>query len=294
MLDINAVAVFVQTVKAGSFAAAGRRLGQPANTVSRRVQQLEEQLGSRLLQRSTRKLSLTGAGREFFDRCVAGIEDIESAQAAISEVNGEPRGTVRAAVVADFFEFFPIERIGQLLSQYPELKLEFVLSDANIDLIEQSIDVAFRGGELADSSLVARRLSESQNHVLAAAPSYVQKRGMPGSIADLVDHDCLIAPSAQGRAVWRLDGPEGAIEARIGGRFAANTLLSHVRGVRAGLGIGLLPETLIAQDLHEGRLQRVLPEYGRRSGGLFAVYPTRRQVPRAVAVLIDVVEQTLR
>ncbi|UJB18033.1 LysR family transcriptional regulator [Lysobacter gummosus] len=293
MLDINAVAVFVQTVKTGSFAAAGRRLGQPANTVSRRVQQLEEQLGTRLLQRSTRKLSLTGAGREFFDRCVAGIEDIESAQAAISEGNGEPRGIVRAAVVADFFEFFPLERIEQLLSRYPELKLEFVLSDAHIDLIEQSIDVAFRAGDLADSSLVARRLSDSQSHVLLASPMYLRKHGSPATIAELAEHDCLIAPAAQGRANWRLDGPEGAVEVRVGGRFAANTLLSQVRAVRAGLGIGLLPHALIAEDLRAQGLVHVLPQYSRRSGGMFAVYPTRRQVPRAVAALIEVVESAL-
>lgn len=294
MLDINAVAVFVQTVKAGSFAGAGRRLGQPANTVSRRVQQLEEQLGTRLLQRSTRKLSLTGAGREFFERCVAGIEDIEGAQAAIREGNDEPRGTVRAAVVADFFEFFPLERIEQLLSRYPELRLEFVLSDQRIDLIEQSIDVAFRAGDLEDSSLVARRLSDSHTLVLAASPIYLNKRNAPADIAELAEHDCLIAPSLQGRANWRLDGPQGLVEIRVGGRFAANTLLSQVRAARAGLGIGLLPEALIAEDLRSQRLIRLLPQYGRRSSGLFAVYPTRRQVPRAVAILIELVESSLR
>ncbi|MGO1071792.1 LysR family transcriptional regulator [Lysobacter sp. CA199] len=290
MLDINAVAVFVQTVKAGSFAAAGRRLDQPANTVSRRVQQLEEQLGARLLQRSTRKLSLTSAGREFFERCVAGIEDIESAQLRLSETGQVPRGTVRVAVPADFFEFFPLQRVEGLLAEHPLLKLEFMLSDARVDLIEHAIDVAFRAGELEDSSYVARRLDGRQELILVATPEYLRARGEPESLAALAASDCVVALSAQGKTLWRLDGPEGAVEVRVGGRFAANTLLSQLRAVRAGLGIGLMPVMTVADEVHEGRLVRVLPQYVRRSSGLYAVYPSRRQLPRGVAVLIELVE----
>lgn len=289
MLDINAVAVFVQTVKAGSFAAAGRRLDQPANTVSRRVQQLEQQLGVRLLQRSTRKLSLTGAGREFFERCVAGIEDIENAQRSLGE-GAEVRGTVRAAVAADFFEFFPIERIRRFLAEHPRLKLEFLLSDAHVDLIEHSIDVAFRAGELEDSGYVARMLGVSQDLILVATPEYLRANGTPANVAVLADRDCVIAPSAQGRASWRLLGPDGVETVQVGGRFAANTLLSQVRAVRAGFGIGLVPRVVVREDLHEGRLLQVLPNYRRDGGGVHAVYPSRRQLPRAVAALTELVE----
>lgn len=293
MLDINSVAVFVQTVKSGSFAAAGRRLDMPANTVSRRVQQLEEAMGVRLLQRSTRKLNLTGAGREFYDRSVAGIEDIEAAHQDLIESSREPRGTLRVAVSADFFEHFSVEAFAGFLASQPKLRLEFLLSDARVDLIEQGIDVAFRAGNLEDSSLVARKLREGRQLLLVATPGYVQARGRPDSVESLAGHDCVATPMRGGRTTWRLTGPEGDAEVRVSGHFAANTLHSHLRAVRAGLGIGLLPDVLVDEDLASGRLVRVLPEYRQVGGGFYAVYPSRRQLSRAVSALIDFVDKLM-
>ena len=292
MIDLNGVAVFVHTVRAGSFAGAARRLGLPSNTVSRRVQQLESELGTRLLQRSTRKLSLTVAGREFFDRSVSGVEEIESARLDLADASREPRGTLRVAAVADFLEHFTPELIAEFLADHPRLSLEFKLDDAPVDLIGEGYDLAFRAGALPDSSLVARKLADAEK-ILVASPAYLAARGTPGRVADLALHDCLNMPAGGARTTWRLDGPHGVEEVRVAGRFSANTARALARAARAGLGVGLLPSMLVESDIESGALVHLLSQYKRTVGGVYAVYPSRRQLSPAIGALIDFVSARL-
>lgn len=191
MLDLNDVALFVQVARLGSFAEAGRRLGLPANTVSRRIQQLENALDSRLMQRSTRKLSLTSAGEAFYQRCAASVDSLLDAGQAQTGDGGEPGGLIRVAATADFFDFLPMEWVAEFLDAHPRVKIEFALSDARADLIADRIDVAFRGGELADSGYVARRLPVAGGGGLVASPAYLASRGAPASLAELAGHDCV-------------------------------------------------------------------------------------------------------
>lgn len=286
MFDLNAVAIFIQVVRAGSFAAAGRRLGMPANTLSRRVQQLETALDTRLLQRSTRKLSLTAAGRGFFEQCEGGFADIEQAGQALLDASHEPSGTVRMAAPADFFEYFPMSALAEFLIRYPRVQLAFSLSDAHTDLIADGIDLALRAGKLADSSLLARKLVDS-HFVLVASPAYLQAHGMPTALAALAEHACLLMSSQGGRVWWRLDGPGGPHEVAVTGRFASNTVQSLLRAAREGLGIALLPALLLGEDLATGRLARVLPQYQYELGGVYVVYPSRHQRSPAVIALAD-------
>ena len=282
MLDLNDVALFVHVVRAGSFAAAARRLGMPANTASRRVQQLEQELGLRLMQRSTRKLTLTDAGMSFYAKCADQVEGLVEAAQEIGEGSQVPSGRVRVAAWADFFTVFRIE----FLAAYPKVRLEFVLSDARADLIGEGIDVAIRSGEALEPTLVARRIGRGRM-TLVASPTYLAAHGMPASIHELVDHDCVTLPQSSGRTVWLLEGPDGPIEAHVAGRFAANTTQALLKATLAGLGIALLPTVLTSSHVLAAELAEVLPEYGVNGPEVFLVYLSRRQLPRAVSAFIE-------
>ncbi|NUU00105.1 LysR family transcriptional regulator [Herbaspirillum robiniae] len=286
MVDLNDIWLFVQVVRAGSFAAAGRKLSMPPNTISRRLQALEAQVGVRLLQRSTRQLNMTAAGREFFERCAPGLEDIEHASASLTESTGEPSGSLRVAAPVDFFDNFSIEWMHEFMRLYPKVQLQFVLNDGRADLIAEGIDVAFRGGVLPDSSLVARKLVDSHRG-LVASPRYLEHFGTPRTLADLVEHACLATSQAPQHTTWKLEGPQGPESVRVNPRLAINTAQGQLRAARAGLGIALLPTMLASEDLRNGTLVHILPDYQRDSMGLYAVYVHRRQLPSAVKALID-------
>jgi len=209
MLDLNDIAMFVQVVRSNSFAEAARRLGLPPNTVSRRVQQLEANLGMRLLQRSTRKLTLTSSGQGFYERCAGAVDGLLEAGVEMMTGSREPSGMVRVAAPADFLDFFPMEWVAEFLAAHPRVRLEFVLSDANADLITEQIDVAFRGGPLLDSGYVGRQILDPGSDGLVASPAYIAAHGSPRTLEDLVSHDCVIFAHPSGHATWRLVGPNG-------------------------------------------------------------------------------------
>ena len=285
MLDLNDIALFVQVVEAGSFAAAARRLGMPANTVSRKVQELEQHLGVRLMQRSTRKLTLTDAGRNFHARCAEQVQALAQSAQELMDGSQLPSGTVRVAAPADFFNWFQMGWIAEFLAAHPRVRMEFVLSDARADLIDEGIDIALRTGTLLEPNLVARRIGSS-SAMLFASPAYLAARGIPLRLADLQQHDCIARQPAPGPVSWRLDGPEGSVETSVGGRFCANTMDAVVKATVTGLGIALLP-TLMAQPLADaGQLQAVLPDYGVHGVGIHFVYLSRRQLPLAVSSFI--------
>ena len=290
MLDLNDVAVFVQVVRCGSFAEAARRLGIPPNTLSRRVQQLEAHLGTRLMQRSTRKLSLTTAGQDFHDRCAEAVEGLVDAGQSLLSRNDAPSGLVRVAAPADFFDFFPMEWLAEFLAQHPQVRVDFVLSDASADLIADRIDVAIRGGVLEDSSLIARPVLVAGLDGLVASPAYIAARGSPASLQDLADHDCLVFAHPSGRATWRLVARDGtAAEVQVAGRLSGNTVQVLRKAALAGLGIALLPSTMTRRELRAGLLVPVLPQFRREGHGVHLVYASRRHLPSAVSAFIEFV-----
>ena len=283
MLDLNEVALFVEVVRAGSFAGAGRRLGMPANSVSRHVQQLEAQLGSRLLQRSTRRLSLTAAGQIFFDRCAGAVADLSQAGQDMIDGSRQPSGLIRIAAPAGFLDLFAIDWVVQFLDAYPQVRLEFVLSDARADLIAEGIDVAFRAGIAHDSGSASRRLLPQQ-FILVASPAYTARRGLPRRLAEVARHDCIGLVTAPGPLSWHMDGGE---EVLIAARFCANTAGAVLRAALAGLGIAMLPRAVADAELRAGRLVRVLPQLQRSGSDLCAVFPSPQQIPRAVSAFVD-------
>jgi len=286
VLDLNEVRMFVQVVRARSFAEAARRLGVPPNTLSRRVRRLEAGLDTRLMQRSTRKLTLTAAGSAFFERCAPAVDGVLDAGKELAGVSQTAGGTVRIAAPADFLDFFKIEWVMQFLALHPKVRLDFVLNDARADLIGEAIDVAFRGGSVSDQQSVFRRLMP-QSVVLVASPAYSRSRGNPKTLEELSRHDCLTVSGRPGPVTWTLHGPGGREEVKVNGRFRANSARSLIMGCLAGLGIALMPEILIAAHLHAGRLVRVLPDYRREGADLNVILPTSQQIPTAVSAFVE-------
>jgi DNA-binding transcriptional LysR family regulator len=287
MVDLNDVALFVSIVNAGSFAEAARRLGLPPNTASRRVQELERNLGVRLMHRSTRRLTLTDAGQRLFAQSAAQIEALTQSVEEISEGNTNPSGKVRVAAPADFFHMISVDVMSEFLAANPRIRLEFMLSDARADLLGEGIDVAFRIGRAIEPNLIARQIG-CTSAGLVASPAYIEARGTPGSPADLSDHDCIAVPTnPTGYTTWRLDGPEGEVEIAVRGRFHANSVQAQMDAALGGLGIALLPSGMTIAHVQSGRLQQLLPDYGLHRVGFYFVYLHRRQLPRAVSEFIE-------
>src|SRR5258708_5092089 len=292
MADLDDIGLFVQVVRHGSFSQAGRRIGLPSNTVSRRIQQLEEQLGVRLMRRSTRRLTLTAAGRTLHDRCAAVVDGLQDAAQDIIAGSRTASGTVRVAIPADWFDFYEMSWVSDFLDAHPLVQLDFVLSDATIDLIAEGIDVAFRGGTTPNPDYVVRQISSGSTG-LVASPAYLAARGTPATLKDLAQHDCVTASHFRGPVTWRLQGPDGATEEVLAaGRFIANTAQGLRKATLAGLGIALLPR-VAEVDIAAGLLVTVLPQYIRANQNLCVVYPSRRLLPLAVSAFIESVLEKL-
>jgi len=293
MLDLNQVFLFVEVVKAGSFAQAAHRMRMPANSVSRKIQQLETELGSRLIHRSTRKLTLTAAGQTFFERCAAAVSELAQAGQESMEGTKVPAGLVRVAAPTDFFEVFKLEWIADFLARHPKVRLEFILDDAKTDLIAASIDVAFRAGHLVEARHVGHKLT-STHFGLVASPSYVASRGTPTHPQALSTHDCIPQSNRSGPVTWALQGPDGTASIEISGKFRANAARVVLRAALAGLGIALLPDSVTIAEIEAGRLVRVLPRYRREGADLYAVYVSRRQIPLAVSAFVEFAGEKIR
>ncbi len=280
MLDISQIALFVQVVRGGSFAEVARRCDIPPNTISRRIASLEDALGTLLFQRSTRKLALTAAGRAFYEEVADSIETLERAGQAVLEEENAVSGLIRIAAPVDFFDAFPFTWIREFMQANPKIQFDFVLGDAVVDLIAQGIDIAFRAGVLPDSSYVVRKICEAYA-VLVASPGLLQ-HASPKALSDLKAMPCIVGSGKQVRSTWRMQGPAGTTEVTVCASFKADSSIAQLRACIAGIGIALLPASLVRESLNRGELIRVLPEYRLHAGGFYAVLPTRRHVPAAV------------
>ncbi|HTJ43995.1 MAG TPA: LysR substrate-binding domain-containing protein [Kofleriaceae bacterium] len=285
-MDLNEIVVFAKVVDTRSFTAAAQQLGLPKSTVSRKIAQLEERLGVRLLQRTTRKLNLTEVGQAYYERCQRIVQDIAAAEQVVTDMQTAPRGLLRVTVPVDLGSTYMGALVADFLAQYPEIQLELDLADRIVDLIEEGVDLGIRFGPLIESTLIARKLGALQLRA-CAAPSYVSKRGAPTTPAQLADHDTLVfAPS--GRAVpWMLHGPGGVVDATPRGRLVSNGVLALRDATRAGAGISLLPELVLADDVAAGRLVYVLDGWSMQQSELFAVYPSTRNLSPKVRAFLE-------
>lgn len=287
-MNLKEVLVFAQVVRSGSFTAAARELGMQKSSASRRVSDLEERLGVRLLQRTTRTLQLTDEGRIYYEHCQRALAELDEAEEALAGLHATPRGVLRVTAPLSFG--FLGGHIGAFLQKYPEVRIELVCTDRLVDLVEERYDVAIRAGRLPDTSLIARRLGDLPRH-LYASPAYLRRRKTPKRPADLEGHALLAFGT--GEPDWKLVGPEGAWEAKPAAGLVVNDYDLLRDAVVGGAGIALLPEPICAEAEGEGRLRRVLPDWSAVETPIQAVYPSTRHLPARVKAFVDFLQERM-
>lgn len=282
-MDLNAIAVFVKVVQAGSFSRAARLLGMPNTTVSAKVARLEKHLGVTLIQRTTRKLNVTPQGRAYFDHCVNGLEELAAGESLLTSASGEPTGLLRITAPVDVGHHVLPPIVHDYLRAHPKVRIELVVTNRMVDLVAEGVDLAVRAGELKDSTLAARPFITYQGG-LWASRTYVASRGEPKTPDELARHDGLFF-SRLPREALRLASGRKKADVPLSWRIAADDLETLRAFVLQGDGIGAMPDYL-ARD-HAGEIVRVLPDWSWTRAALSFVYPGRRFVPPTVRSFID-------
>jgi DNA-binding transcriptional LysR family regulator len=286
MAALNDIAVFVKVAQYGSFSRAAHSLGMPVSTVSRKVTSLEEQLGVTLLQRTTRKLSLTAQGRAYFDQCSEPLAHLIDAEQALTETQKKPEGLLKISVPVIFGQEVFYEFVSSFLKTYPEIQVDLFVTNLFLDLIAENIDLGIRFGELKDSSMVAQRLGKSVRY-LVATPDYLRGRPLPLKPEDLKDHECVLLNGRNGEAEWHLVSGRKSIDTRVSGPVSSRDFAAVSAFTYRGHGIGLLPSTYCDDEIRRGALIRLLPDWSSEEIFVHAVYPTRRFLPARLQVFLD-------
>ena len=285
--SLNDIAVFVRVVDSGSFTAAAERLGISKSVVSKYVTRLEDRLGARLLNRTTRRLSLTEAGRVFYERSRKGLADIEDAQAEVSRLQGEPRGTLRLNAPMSFGILHVAPALPEFLNLHPDVTVDMNLDDRIVDMIEEGFDVSVRISELPDSSLVARRLGPCR-HAIVAAPAYLERCGTPRTPEELRNHNIITYRYQESALEWHFLTPGNKpISVAVSGSLMMNNSLAVREALLEGVGITRTPTFVVGKDIQEGRLIPVLREYQILEVTIFLVYPQRRHLSPKVRAFVD-------
>ena len=287
MDSLTDIVVFVRVVDDGSFTRAAERLKLSRSVVSKYVTRLEGRLGARLLNRTTRRLSLTEAGRIFYERSRRGLQDIEEAEAEVSRLQEKPRGVLRINSPMSFGILHIAPALPEFLAQHPEVSVEMNLDDRVVDVIEEGFDVSIRIAEMPDSSLIARRLAPCR-HVIVAAPAYLEKHGTPRTPEDLRDHN-IISFSYQTSAYdWHFISPDNKqISVPVSGSMQANNSLALREALLRGVGITRTPTFVVGKDVQDGRLLPILGNYRTLEVSIYLVYPQRRHLSPKVRAFVD-------
>ena len=281
---ISDLDIFARVARTGNMSAAGREMGLSPAVVSKRISQLEERLGARLFQRTTRHLKLTETGTGYFKRVADILSLCEEAEDFVSRRNTTPRGVLKITVPTAFSRRHIAPHLEGFLTRYPEIELLVNVTDEVVDIIREGYDLAIRLGEPPDSSVVSRRLAPD-TRVLCASPSYIERNGLPANLAELELHNCLAADQIE---VWRIIGPDGEAQLRPYGTVRSNSGEFVRELVLSGVGIGMLSTCDIGAELRGGQLRIVLPKFRSvETSGVYAVYPSREFMPAKVDVLIE-------
>jgi DNA-binding transcriptional LysR family regulator len=286
--NLNDILVYLAIVDAGSFVAGGQAMGLTRSAAGKAVARLEDRLGVRLLNRTTRTLNLTDEGRIFYDRGLQIVRAIEDAEASVAQQGGKPKGLLRLTVPDAFGRLVVLPLLKQYLADWPDIQVEVSFSDRVADLFEEGFDLAVRIGVTSSDNRLVSRVVAKYRALLCAAPSYLAERGEPSSIEQLSRHDCLFFSSRAQKQSWRLRDVANAWT-KVHGQ--SRLRLDSGEAIRdaalAGLGIGLLPEFLIAADIEAGRLCHVLPDAETDEVKIITVYPTKRFLEPRVRHFID-------
>lgn len=284
---LNGLTAFVKTADLGSFIAAARVLGISASAVGKAVAKLEQELGVRLLQRSTRRIQLTEEGRLFHERCRRILEDLDDAHAMLSHTLEVPRGRLRVtAPIVSYHFLLPL--IPDLLARHPDIELDIDFNDRIVDLIDEGIDVAIRSGEPPDSRLVSRPL-RPYRLLLCASPGYLQAQGTPRTVQDLARHAAIRFryPNSGKLQEWPLCRTDGHPEPHLKAVLTCNNMEAVMGATLRGLGISCMPDFLVKDALADGRLCRVLDPHLEAGGPFHALWPSGRHLSPKVRVFVD-------
>jgi len=284
---------FVAVVRAGSLSAAARQLGRSQPTVSRQLAALEARLGVRLLERTTRKVRLTAAGHAYYQRGTSLLDSVREAEEFVADMSGALRGRLRVSMPPTYARRRVAPLLPEFVAAYPELRLEMVLTAERADVVGEHFDLVVRLGPLDDSTLACRVLSK-ERFVLCAAPAYLAREGAPARVADLAKRRCLVTETSGLRSRWVFLGAGRRHAVDVPACVVSDDLGMLHEAARAGVGLGALPEYLVADDLRSGALVRVLPRERLPSFPAYALLPSARHVPRRVRALVDFLAERLR
>ena len=284
MSRFDNIEIFSNVVSAGSMSAAARQMGISPAVVSKRLQKLEDQLGTRLLNRTTRQISLTEAGQGYYERIVDVLAGLEEAETFVARRSSDARGSLKISAPTSFGRMHIAPNLAKFMQANENLSVNLNLSDDFVDIVSQGVDLAIRIGELPDSALVARKLAPVRR-ILCATPQYIKRSGMLNKLSDL-DHHALIAPHNQGP--WKLEGNQGTVIYRPISTLQTNSSEVVREAVLSGMGIALRSTWDVGHELDHGKLVRVLPEYSSSKRlGIYALYPSRNFLPAKVRLFID-------
>jgi len=281
------MAAFAKVVDTASFAEAARHFGMSPAMVSKHVRTLEERLGARLLNRTTRRVSATEVGQNYYERCLRILSELEDAERAAGDLQAAPRGLLRVTAPVSFSFRHLAPAIADFLGAYPDVSIDLNLNDHYVDLVEERFDVAIRVGRLPDSGLMSRKLC-SITMTVCAAPTYLEANGAPQEPGDLTKHNCLIYTYATKQSAWRFADRNGKeYVARVSGRFLANNGDALRALAVKGAGLVFAPDFIVEDDLQAGRLIRLLPEFATAETPVHAVYPHSKYLSAKTRTFID-------
>lgn len=291
-MDLNTVSLFIEVAERGSLTAAAQHLNMPKSSLSRRLAELEDALGVRLLERTTRKLNLTDAGRIYYQRTLPLIRQLACTEAAISHYQDEPQGHMKIHMPIEVGTTLLAPIVAQFQRQYPKITMQVQLSMEWPDLISQGVDVSFRVGEQRDSANIARLIA-APKRVLVASPDYLRQHGEPKTPDELTSHDCLIFDMPHGD-VWSFQNEDGStLSTTVPPRLRANNAMFLREQAIAGLGLALLPKFICNEALQKGHLVKVMAHIKPTNPPLYAVYPSRRNLPAKTIKFLEYVSQKM-
>ena len=292
MDKLDAMSAFARVVSAGSYAEAARRMGLTRSAVSKAVTELEQLLGVRLLDRTTRRVTATEVGKAYYERVVGILSDVETTESAVSRLHDEPKGLLKINAPMSFGTLYLGPAIAEFMVAYDELRIELVLNDRFIDPIEEGVDITVRIGALPDSSLIARKLAPARR-VLVASPAYLKSHGTPRTPDDLVHHHALSFGHSQASHRFELTHQTKILSVPVTPRMCSNNGDVLRAAALHGNGIALLPTFLIGSDIATKKLAIVLPEYGPTGLDVYALYAPNRYLAAKTRVFIDFLAKRL-
>jgi DNA-binding transcriptional LysR family regulator len=285
MDKFRAITAFVRVAETGGFTAAGQRLGMSVSAITKSVARLEEELGTQLFNRTTRRLATTDFGKEFYARCVQILRDLEDAEATVRQANLAPKGEVRAVMPFSFGRVTVVPNLPEFYARFPEVNLNIHYSDAPVDLIENGYDVGVRLGALDDSRLMTRLLIKGPQ-ITVASPAYIERHGLPKTPADLLNHNCIIVGRFGPDWIFR-DKSGRPLTQRVRGNLQIFNGDAYREAAVSGIGIAQSTWWLFRWDLQKGRVVPILEDYAAEGGQVSIVYPANRHVPAKIRAFID-------